>query len=104
MSKKYAVFPADELIDGEIRTAALPDGTRIALYRLNDAFYATQDICTHENASLSEDGAIEDDVVVCGWHFCAFRIATGEVMSSPCSEPLQTYPLHIIDGMIHVEA
>ncbi|GAC1623313.1 MAG: bifunctional 3-phenylpropionate/cinnamic acid dioxygenase ferredoxin subunit [Nevskia sp.] len=103
MSNTHAALPADELLEGEIKSALLPDGTKIALYNLNGAYYATHDTCTHENASLSEDGMIDGEQVICGWHFCGFAIATGAATASPCNEPLQTYPVTVVAGMLHVD-
>lgn len=103
MLKLLAICPATDLLEGEIRGAQLPDGTRIALYNLRGAYYASNDTCTHENASLSDEGMIDGDLVVCGWHFCGFDIVTGAATASPCSEPLQTYPVKLIDEVLHVE-
>lgn len=103
MSNQLTLFPADNFLEGEIRGADLPDGTRIAIYNVNGAFYATDDTCTHENASLSEEGLLDGASVVCGWHLCSFEIATGEAMNSPCSEPIRTYPVTVVDGVLHVE-
>lgn len=97
-----SLFPAADFLEGEIRGAQLPDGTRIAVYNLNGAYYATADTCTHENASLCDEGMLDGASVVCGWHFCTFDIASGEAQTSPCSEPLQTYPVTVIDGVLHV--
>ncbi len=96
------VCSVDEVLDGEIKGATLPDGTRIALYNVNGTLYATTDTCTHEDASLSEEGWIDEQQVICGWHLCGFDIASGATETSPCSEPLQTYPVEVTDGTIHV--
>jgi len=103
MSNQMILFPADNFLEGEIRGADLPTGTRIALYNVNGAFYATDDTCTHESASLSEEGLLDGSSIVCGWHFCAFDLASGEALASPCSEPIRTYPVTVVDGMLHVE-
>ncbi|MDB5987908.1 MAG: ferredoxin [Nevskia sp.] len=103
MSNLLAICAADEVLEGEIKGAALPDGTRIALFNLHGAYYATNDTCTHESASLSEEGMVDDQNVICGWHLCGFEIATGAAVATPCSEPLQTYPVKLIDGIVHVE-
>lgn len=103
MPKLHSLLPADELIDGEMKNALLPDGTKVAIYNINGSYYVTDDTCTHENASLSEEGMIEGDNVICGWHFCGFDIATGAATASPCHEPLRTYAVQLIEGCIHVE-
>lgn len=103
MSQLIPICPADELLEDEIRGADLPDGRRIALFNLHGSYYATDDTCTHEEASLSEEGAVDGEQVICGWHFCGFDIASGAATASPCNEPLQTYPVKVIDGTVHVE-
>ena len=103
MSLHSLALAADDVFDGEIRNASLPDGTKVAVYNLGGAYYVTDDTCTHEAASLSEEGAIDGNHVICGWHFCGFDIATGVATASPCSEPLRTYPVRIVGGVIHVE-
>lgn len=103
MPNLIAICPAADLLEGEIKAARLPDGTRIALYNVNGAYYASGDTCTHENASLSEEGMIDGNQVICGWHFCGFDIATGAASASPCNESLQTYPVKLVGEMIHVE-
>ncbi len=103
MTIRSAICAENELVAGEVRGASLPDGTRIALYKIGAANYATDDTCTHEAASLSEDGAMVGDKVECGWHLCSFDIATGAVCNSPCSEPLKTYRVAVENGVIHVE-
>jgi p-cumate 2,3-dioxygenase ferredoxin subunit len=94
---------AGEVTEGQIKPAKLCNGTRIALYSLHGTFYATDDTCTHEKASLGDDGMVDGTNVVCGWHLCSFDIATGTATASPCSEPLRTYPIKVIDGVLHVE-
>jgi p-cumate 2,3-dioxygenase ferredoxin component len=103
MSTLHALIAADEIFEGEIKNAVLPNGTKVAIYNLNGAYYVTDDTCTHENASLSEEGMVEGSNVICGWHLCGFDIASGAATVSPCSEPLQTYPVTLVDGRIHVE-
>lgn len=103
MATLIRLFPAVDLHEGEIKNAVLPDGRRIALYNLNGAYYATDDTCTHEHASLSDEGMVDGCNVICGWHFCGFDIASGAATASPCSEPLRTYPVKLIDEVLHVE-
>ena len=103
MSILHPLIPADEIFDGEIKNAVLPNGAKVAIYNLNGTYYVTDDTCTHEEASLSEEGMIDGSNVVCGWHFCGFDIASGAATASPCNEPLQTYPVKVVEGRIHVE-
>ena len=74
----------------------------VALFRVSDQFYATDDTCTHAAASLS-DGYIDGDIVECPFHSARFCIRTGEVLSLPASEPLKTYPVKVEDGSVFVD-
>lgn len=103
MTNQVLLFPASDLLEGEIRGVQLPNGTRVAVYNVNGAYYATDDACTHESASLSEEGLQEGANVTCGWHFCTFAIATGEALSSPCSEAIKTYPVTVVEGVLRVD-
>jgi p-cumate 2,3-dioxygenase ferredoxin component len=75
---KIAICAAAEVVEGEIRGAELPDGERIALYNYEGRFYATSDICTHGEASLSEEGLLTGKIVECSWHFGTFDVTTGK--------------------------
>jgi len=100
---KIAICAAAEVVEGEIRGAELPDGQRIALYNYEGRFYATSDICTHGEASLSEEGLLTGKIVECTWHFGTFDVTTGKGETLPCSIPLKTFPVEVIDEVIYVE-
>ena len=73
----------------------------IAVYRANGEFYATQDLCTHEHAYLS-DGVVIDCIVECPFHQGRFDIRNGKPMGAPVIVPLKTYPVKVVDGQIYV--
>jgi nitrite reductase/ring-hydroxylating ferredoxin subunit len=93
------------------RTSDLEDGSvlgvkfnelRIALYRIEGAVYATNDVCTHDFALLSE-GYLDGDCIECPLHQALFHIPTGEVRSPPASEPIPTYPAKEEAGSVLVD-
>jgi nitrite reductase/ring-hydroxylating ferredoxin subunit len=92
----------DELKPGEaIRVNVTPP---IALFRLNDGFYATEDTCTHAQASLSAgDIDLEEGIVECPYHAAQFDIRTGIVVALPASKPLKTYPVKLVGDDVFVE-
>ena len=53
----------------------------IAVYRAKGQFYATQDLCTHEHAYLS-DGVVIDCIVECPFHQGRFDVRTGKAMGA----------------------
>jgi 3-phenylpropionate/trans-cinnamate dioxygenase ferredoxin subunit len=73
----------------------------IAIYCAMSKFYATQDLCTHERAYLS-DGVVVDCVVECPFHQGRFDVRNGNALGAPVHLPLKTYPVKIIDGRIYV--
>jgi len=103
MVETAVLCPVADIPEGEIRAEFLPNGTVIALYKVDGDIYATEDTCTHGAASLSEDGTLKGKVVECSWQNGCFDITTGEACASPCSEALRTYPVKIVGGIINVE-
>lgn len=103
MSRLVPLCAADDVWEGAIVQARLPDGHALALYRLDDGVYATDDTCTHGAASLSEDGQLDGDQVECSWHNGRFDIRTGAACAMPCDAALRTWPVQIIDGRVCVD-
>ena len=69
-------------------------GVEIAIFRLEDGYFATSNICTHQFAFLSE-GYVEKDCVECPLHQAFFDIRTGAVVNGPPETPLKTFPVKI---------
>ena len=66
------------------------DGRGICIYNVEGAFYATDDLCTHRRARLS-DGFLEGRVVQCPLHFGRFDVITGQPLNKPCTIALGVY-------------
>jgi MocE subfamily Rieske [2Fe-2S] domain protein len=73
----------------------------VAVYKAEGEFYATQDVCTHERAYLS-DGVVVDCVVECPFHQGRFDVKTGAALGAPVIVPLKTYPVRVVAGRIYV--
>ena len=98
---KVKLFLASELEVNEIRQVELDAREPIAVYNLDGEYFATDDTCTHGNASMAE-GDIDGSEVYCPFHMGAFDIRTGEATVAPCSVPLQTYEVVIEDGYLFI--
>jgi len=70
------------------------DKELVCLYNLGGRIYATDDICTHEEASLA-DGFIEGDCIECPLHQARFHIPTGEVRAPPADTELRVFPVNV---------
>lgn len=93
---------AADLAPGEIRAVTLPCGKLAAIYNVDGTFYATDDVCSHGQSSLSDEGELEGYKVVCGWHFGSFDVRTGEAIDSPCWESIRTYAVVERDGDLYL--
>lgn len=76
-------------------------GDPVCVYNLGGSLYATQDICTHEHAFLSE-GYIDGDCIECPLHQALFHIPTGEVRGAPATENLRVYRVRVVGSDIEV--
>lgn len=81
-----------DIAEGEVIRVDLEDGRALAVYHYEGAYYATDDLCTHGDASLAE-GEIEDGTILCPFHMGSFDIRTGEAVASPCYIALKTYQI-----------
>ena len=71
-------------------------GRHILLANVDGRFYAADDTCTHEEASLSS-GVLHGAWVKCPLHGSRFNVCTGEVLEEPAEDRLRTYPVRL-DG------
>ena len=91
----------DELAPGEIIARDIPGIGPIAVYNLDGAFYATEDTCTHGEASLA-DGEVVNGRVVCPLHMGSFDIRTGAAIAAPCFVPIKTFFVDVVDGEVRL--
>ncbi len=77
------------------------EGRSICLYRAAGAVYATDDVCSHGHANLS-DGYLEGYEIECPFHQGRFDIRTGEPTQMPCTEAIATFPVEEHDGFVWI--
>jgi len=94
------VARVEEIPPGTVKAFEL-DFDRVAVVNLDGEFYAISDICTHEEAYLSE-GEIIDGAIECPLHGSRFDIRTGQVLALPAVMPLKTYPVKVENGEVYV--
>lgn len=92
-----------DVAEGEVFQVDLGDGRVLAVYRMDGDVFATDDLCSHGDASLA-DGEIEDGKIVCPYHMGSFDIRTGEAVAAPCSIAIRTYAVVERDGAILLAA
>ena len=94
------VCPTTALPPGE---AVRVDGDEpIAVFNVDGDFYAIDDTCTHQDASLA-DGWLEGCEVECPLHAAIFDLRTGEPDGLLARRRVRTHTVHVVDGVVHVE-
>ena len=74
-------------------------GVPVAVFNAGGTYYAVQDICTHDDASLSE-GEVDDTLIECPLHGAKFDLVTGKVKTLPAVVPVTVYPVQVrADGV-----
>jgi 3-phenylpropionate/trans-cinnamate dioxygenase ferredoxin subunit len=75
-------------------------GQTFAIYRSpEDAYFATDGLCTHEKVHLA-DGLVIDDIIECPKHNGRFCYKTGEARGAPVCVDLRTYPTKLEAGKV----
>jgi 3-phenylpropionate/trans-cinnamate dioxygenase ferredoxin subunit len=100
MSEWVDVARVDEFKTGTRHVVDVED-VMIAVFNLEGDFYAIEDICTHDGESLT-GAAVEGDEIICPRHGARFNIKTGEALTAPAYEPVNTFAVRIKDGMVQV--
>ncbi len=90
-----------DLENGDVISVRAGDA-QVALYRDADEIFATDNICTHQYALLS-DGYFDDGCIECPLHQATFDIRTGKAMCAPATKDLRTYPVKVESGDVLVE-
>lgn len=88
-------LPDDEVIGVDL------DGKSLALYKVEGAVFATDNICTHGHARLC-DGFLEGHEIECPLHQGKFDIRDGRALCAPLSEDIKTYPVKIEGNRVFV--
>jgi len=94
--------PTGNLADGEARSIVV-GRKMVAVARSGEAFYAIEDICTHDGAPLT-GGEIEGDEIICPRHGARFCLRTGEALTAPAYEPVRVFETKIENGHLWVRA
>lgn len=100
MSEFVRVARADEVEPGTMKRVTV-DGHAILLVNVGGEFFAIDDTCSHEEASLSK-GTLSGEVVVCPKHGARFHVKSGRVLALPAVRSVAVYPVRVEDGDVLV--
>src|SRR5947209_20528287 len=101
MGASYKVATRQQISPGDTKRVEA-GGEIIALYNVDGTIYATDDTCSHAQASLS-DGWLEDNEITCPLHGAVFDVTTGQPMCLPATKPVRTYTVRLEGEDIYIE-
>jgi 3-phenylpropionate/trans-cinnamate dioxygenase ferredoxin subunit len=101
-SQAAPIGKASAIKSGELAAFQVA-GKRIAVANVDGRYFAIDEICTHEQCSLVEEGTLDGTVLTCGCHGAQFDVTNGEVLAPPAFESLTAYPLRVIGDDLVVE-
>lgn len=95
--------PVGEFPAGEVSGRTL-HGKPLAIVPRTDGFFVTDDVCPHRGAPFAGSGRVDEDdgTLVCGWHYWAFSMDTGQQTFLP-NVCLKRYPTRVVDGRLEVD-
>lgn len=88
-------------IEAEEAIVYTHDDKEIAIFFVEEEYFATSNVCTHEVARLSE-GYVDGTTIECPLHQGVFCLRSGKALEAPAEQPLDTYPVKVQDGEIFI--
>jgi nitrite reductase/ring-hydroxylating ferredoxin subunit len=77
------------------------DGRQLALFRVEDRFYAVDNRCPHMGYPLAQ-GTVKGETLTCDWHNWKFNLEDGRCILRG-SEDVRSYPVTVVDGRVCVD-
>lgn len=101
MANWVRVAHIDELEPGQ-RIITEVDGYFVAVFNVNEEFFAIEDVCTHDGGPVAE-GDLDEYSIECPRHGARFDIRTGKVLSFPAVVPVPTFPVKLESDAVYVD-
>ena len=98
MKNWIRVCAQSELLPGE-RKIAYDRDVPIAVFNIDGALYAIEDICTHDGGELAS-GELHGFDIECPRHGARFDVRSGAVLAPPAYEPITPFPVKVEDGAV----
>ena len=76
-------------------------GQQIAIFRIEETYFAIENECPHKGAPLSQ-GTVAGGSIFCPFHGWEFHLKSGACVDCPTS-PVRTFPVRVIDGQVQVQ-
>lgn len=101
MAEYLTVAQTGEVPSGKSKVVDI-GGHRIALFNVNDQYFAVDDECPHAGGSLSE-GDVDGVIIECPLHGARFDLASGQVLSPPAETGVASYNVRVQGNDVMIE-
>jgi len=95
-----AVSAASDIAEKTFSTFEI-NGIGIAVCRFRDEYFAVENRCSHALETF-DDGRMRGYRIMCPMHGATFDIRDGSCTGRPATQPIRSFPLRIVDGIIEV--
>jgi 3-phenylpropionate/trans-cinnamate dioxygenase ferredoxin component len=103
MPELIDICPVEELPPGGMRLVTWED-LEIGVFNCAGEVLAIEDRCSHDNGELVEGEFDQDTCTIeCPRHGSKFDLHTGKPVNLPAYVPVETFPVHVDDGVIKIE-
>ena len=100
MSDWINAVAEQDLQPGQHQVVEIEDAM-IVLFNLGGEYFALEDVCTHDGSEIAS-GCVVGEEIECPRHGARFCIRTGEVTAPPAYEPIDTFPVRVVEGVVQV--
>jgi len=84
------------------RKLAQTDAGNVVVLNIEGALYALEDRCSHDGGELAS-GVCDGDELICPRHGARFCVRTGEALTPPAFEEIDTFPVRVEAGMVQLD-
>ncbi len=100
MSPFVKVATRSELPSGAKKLVEV-EGRAIAVFNVDGAYHAIDDVCTHDGGPLAE-GQLIGCEIECPRHGARFDVRTGRALCMPAVEPVAVHPIELRGDDVYV--
>ena len=97
----HSVAKAAEIPAGGSRIVRIDD-VPVAVFHLDEGWYAIEDVCTHDGGPVAE-GRLEGCIIECPRHGATFDVRSGAALTFPAVSPVATYAVRVVGDDVQVE-
>jgi 3-phenylpropionate/trans-cinnamate dioxygenase ferredoxin subunit len=106
MADYVTICPISDIPNGKREVFDI-NGRWVAIFNVDNRYYAIEDVCTHDGNTLTEDAKgkpvpLDGYEIECPRHGARFDIRDGKVLSAPAVKDVRWYSVHIQDEQIQL--